>query len=64
MVHVVATVGCLLGSYGVIGVGDYARLGTGLVFFLVGFQATITYNLLLLLETTAGRVIMEAMESA
>ena len=50
MVHVVATGGNLLVSFLLIVGGRRFGLGRNGAFLLVGFQATLLYNLLLLLE--------------
>lgn len=53
MVHVAATVGNLVVSYLAVVAARRAGLPAGATFFLVGAQATATYNLLLLLEEYA-----------
>lgn len=50
MIHVVATGGNLLVSFLLIVGGRRFGLGRNGAFLLVGFQATLLYNLLLLLE--------------
>ena len=53
MVHIVATGGNLLVSFCLIVLGRRYGLGRNGAFALVGFQATLLYNLLLLLERAA-----------
>ena len=58
MIHVVATLGNLVLSFLFIRYLG-ANLVTVAVFALIGFQATVAYNLLLLLESAVSRVVLK-----
>jgi hypothetical protein len=62
-VHVVSTLGNLVVSYAVVVAASRASLPSAVAFTVVGAQATVTYNLLLLMEDYLVRQ-MELLEES
>jgi phosphotransferase system glucose/maltose/N-acetylglucosamine-specific IIC component len=56
-VHIIATPGNLALSYGLVSVMGEWTLATWIVFGIVGLQATVTYNLLMLFEDSLSLVV-------
>jgi len=58
IIHVVATLGNLLLAWGVIGGLDAAGVGLAVSALVVGYQTSLAYNLLLLLEARLARLLV------
>lgn len=61
MVHIAATLGNLLLSYAIL-VAVNPGFPSNWAFFVVGFEGTLTYNLMLLLEDGFARFVMSVFD--